>query len=118
MEVPVPRVIRLSVSLSQTKHPAGGLPLPFPPEEGRSRPPWVSGEASMEWGGEEPGWMDGGVKTNRESERSVQGNPKTQRQGGSNVAYRGPLVTEDKVSQDRPHRGLCSLRSAESRAGA
>ena len=29
--------IRLSVSLSQTNHPAGGLPLPFSLEEGRNR---------------------------------------------------------------------------------
>ena len=72
-----------------------------------------TGDASMEWGGGEPGWLDGGVKMNRESERSVQGNPKMQRQGGSNVAYRGqggkgrgPLVIEDKVSQDRPQRAL------------
>lgn len=71
-----------------------------------------TGEASVEWGGE-PGWLDGGVKMNREREHSVQGNPKMQRQGGSNVAYRGQgakgrglLVIDDKVSQDRPQRAL------------
>ena len=75
--------IRLSVSLSLTNHPAGGLPLSFPPEEDRERPPWVSAEASMERGGGEPGWKDGRVKMNRESARATQG---TRKRKGKEVA--------------------------------
>lgn len=61
-------------------------------------------------GGGEPGWKDGRVKMNRESEWSTQG---TRKRKGKEVAMwhlevgagaegRGPLVTEDRVSQDRP----------------
>lgn len=68
----------------------------------------------MEGGGGEPGWKDGRVKTNRESARSTQG---TRKRKGKEVAVwrlevgagaegRGPLVTEDRVSQDRPQSAL------------